>query len=80
MSWTAEEDLLIFWPPGPEPLRNLWVVSERGSGCRSGWELGFGLGLFEVEGVGAKGAECEITVEGGLGTWSGGWFEVWQVG
>ena len=30
LSWTAEEVLLIFWPPGPEPLRKVSVREDSG--------------------------------------------------
>jgi hypothetical protein len=56
VSWTAEDVLLIFWPPGPVPLRKDSVISDSETVGRGGsccpfegawgvWEKGRGLRL-----------------------------------
>lgn len=47
LSCTAEEVLLIFWPPGPEPLRKFSIRSASRRGVRGGR----GLPLPERRGV-----------------------------
>ena len=41
LSWTAEEVLLIFWPPGPEPLRKVSVREDSGRVGLGGRMMGF---------------------------------------
>ena len=41
LSWTAEEVLLIFWPPGPEPLRKDSEREDSGRVGLGGRMMGF---------------------------------------
>lgn len=73
LSWTADEVLLIFCPPGPEPLRKASVrslagVAARGGRCSGRGRLGGLLGGGGVlEGLGMEGRGA--VVERGVGLW-----------